>query len=217
MIFLVFDWTSERSFTILIAMTRSATDSQINSAIAQLHRFHRRHRRMPSFRELAELMGWRSKNAAARLVKKLKTKQVLTQDPHSGQLLPGPGFGWLKVLGSVEAGFPGAAEEEFLDTLTLDEWLLENREASFALQVTGYSMAEAGILPGDTVLVERGKEAGIGDIVIAEIDGQWTIKYLRQKNGSKYLEPANKKYPPLYPQTELMIAAVVVGVVRKYH
>jgi repressor LexA len=116
----------------------------------------------------------------------------------------------------VEAGFPSPAEEELLDTMSLDEYLISNKEATFILQVSGNSMIDAGIMPKDLVLVERTNEAKPGDIVIAEVDGKWTMKYLRQKGNQMYLEPANKKYTPIYPKEELKISAVVKAVIRKY-
>jgi len=122
----------------------------------------------------------------------------------------------IPVLGSVEAGFPGPAEEDLSDMLSLDDFLIDNKEASYMLQVKGDSMIDAGIHEGDLVIVERGGEARSGDIVIAEVDGGWTMKYLRVKNGQQFLEPANRRYPPLYPENDLKVAAIVRAVVRKY-
>jgi repressor LexA len=77
-------------------------------------------------------------------------------------------------------------------------------------------MIDAGIFEGDLVIVERGKIAKEGDIVIAQIDEQWTMKYYRCKAGKIYLAPANKNYPPLFPENSLSIVAIVKAVVRKY-
>lgn len=120
------------------------------------------------------------------------------------------------VIGTVEAGFPSPAEEELVDTLSLDELLIRNREASFLLKVTGDSMTGAGILPNDMVVVDRSETPKSGDIVIAEVDGQWTMKYLRKRGDSVMLIPANPKYKPIRPKNELKIAGVVTAVVRKY-
>jgi SOS regulatory protein LexA len=135
-----------------------------------------------------------------------------------GTFSPGsrPPCGTTAMIGTVEAGFPSPAEEELVDTLSLDELLISNREASFLLRVTGDSMTGAGILPGDMVIVDRGQTAKSGDIVIAEVDGQWTMKYLRKRGDSVLLVPANPKYKPITPQNELKIAGVVTAVVRKY-
>lgn len=100
--------------------------------------------------------------------------------------------------------------------MSLDEYLVENREASYLLRVKGDSMKEAGIIAGDLVVVERGREARPGDIVVAEVDGEYTLKYLRKKGGKVYLEPANKKFKPIVPKEELKILAVLRAVVRKY-
>jgi repressor LexA len=119
-------------------------------------------------------------------------------------------------LGIIEAGWPSPAEEELLDTMSLDQYLIENREATYLLTVKGDSMCDAGILPGDTVIVERTNSPRVGNIVIAEVDGAWTMKYLRKRGNLLYLAPANKKYRPIFPKEELKVVAVVIAVVRKY-
>ena len=86
----------------------------------------------------------------------------------------------------MAAGFPTPAEEELVDTITIDEFLINNKEATYMLKVSGDSMIDAGIQPGDMVLVERNRNAKEGDIVIAEVDNEWTMKYLEKakwKNG----------------------------------
>jgi SOS-response transcriptional repressor LexA len=77
-------------------------------------------------------------------------------------------------------------------------------------------MIEAGILPGDLLIVERGVTPRDGDIVIAQVDRAWTMKYFRKRGKKVFLEAANKNYQPIHPAEELHIAAVVRGVVRKY-
>jgi repressor LexA len=77
-------------------------------------------------------------------------------------------------------------------------------------------MKDAGIVEGDRVIVERTETAKEGQIVIAEVDGGWTMKYYRIKRGKPYLQAANKAYKDIHPENEFHIAAVVKGVVRKY-
>ena len=122
----------------------------------------------------------------------------------------------LRVLGTVEAGFPSPAEESLADNISLDDLLIQNREASFLVKVSGDSMTGAGIMPGDMVIVDRGQVPKSGDIVIAEVDGQWTMKYLRKRGEDVILVPANPKYQPIRPKHELKISGVVTAVVRKY-
>jgi len=181
----------------------------------QIIKFYKTNKRMPSYSEITTLLNFKSKNSAFKLAKKLIAENFLAKD-QKGKLIPKNFYGPMRVLGQVEAGFPSPAEEELADTMSLDEYLIHNKEATYMLKVSGDSMKDAGIIDGDMVLVDRSVIPADGDIVIAEVDNKWTIKYLR-KNGKKiYLEPANKKFSNIYPQEELNIAAVVKTVIRKY-
>ncbi len=123
----------------------------------------------------------------------------------------------IRRLGVIEAGFPSPAEEELLDTMTLDEWLIKRREATYMLEVKGLSMMNAGILPGDTALVERGRDPKHGDIVIACVDGKWTMKFYHILADKRIvLVPANPKFSPIYPKEELRVEAIVIAIIRKY-
>jgi repressor LexA len=177
--------------------------------------FYKKSKRMPSYQEIMKISGYKSKNAVFKLINKFVNAGLIEKDSQ-GRIIPKRIFGKTKILGVVEAGFPSPAEEELLDTMSLDEYLISNKDATFILQVSGNSMIGAGIMPKDLVLVERTNEAKPGDIVIAEVDGKWTMKYLRQNGNQMYLEAANKKYPPIYPEEELKISAVVKAVIRKY-
>jgi len=185
------------------------------SHFAAIVEFHRRHRRMPTYREIMRLAGFRSTNAAYKLVKKLIGHDLIHQDS-AGRLIPSRAFSTVRVLGTVEAGFPSPAEEARLETISLDEQLIRNKEKSYLLRIQGDSMIDAGILPGDSVLVERREDAQNGDIVIAEVDGEWTMKYLRRRGRRVSLEAANKAYPAIVPRERLQIAAVVSAVIRTY-
>jgi SOS regulatory protein LexA len=177
--------------------------------------FYKKHKRMPGYKEMMEMFGFKSKNAVFKLVNKLVEEGVVGKDKE-GHLVPNKLFGEVPVLGLVEAGFPSAAEEESLDTMSLDEYLIENKEASYILEVKGDSMIDAGIREGDMVVAERRGEPRDGDIVIAEVDGGWTMKYFRKRGKEIYLEPANKKYRNIYPSENLRVAAIVKAVIRKY-
>jgi len=196
-------------------MTGGTREDRLRSRVKEITRFYRQKGRMPSFSEIGEAVGLRSKNAVFKLINTLERHNVLQRDA-KGRLIPGSMASALKMLGTVEAGFPSPAEEELADTLSLDELLIENPEATFLLRVSGDSMSEAGILPGDMVLVDKGQAAKSGDIVIAEVDGEWTMKYLRKRGDSVTLIPANPSYKPIRPKKELKIAGVVTAVVRKY-
>lgn len=187
----------------------------LRARIGEISRFYRQAGRMPSFSEIGELVGLRSKNAVFKLVNRLERQGVLGRD-RKGRLVPRAMKSSARLLGTVEAGFPSPAEEELADTMSLDDLLIQNPAATFLLKVSGDSMSGAGILPGDMVIVDRGQTPKSGDIVIAEVDGAWTMKYLRKRGESVTLLPANPNYRPIKPKSELKIAGVVTAVVRKY-
>ena len=177
--------------------------------------FYNKNKRMPSYAEIMDLVGFKSKNAVSKLVHKLIDAGVLAKDS-TGKLIPTMAAGEVPMLGLVEAGIPSIADSQELDTLSLDEYLIPKKEKTFILEVKGDSMIEAHIDEGDLVIAERSETAKNGDIVIAEIDGGWTMKYFNTDGKKSWLEPANKFLKPIYPEESLRVAAVVIGVIRKY-
>jgi repressor LexA len=99
----------------------------------------------------------------------------------------------------------------------MDEYLVTKPDSSFLLKVTGDSMIDAGIMEGDLVIVDGERSPNIGDIVLAEVDGQWTMKYFRREGKDVVLEAANSAYPVIRPKEELKIGGVITAAVRKYH
>jgi len=192
-----------------------AMDDKLKRYAGKINAFYLKRRRMPAYSEMQALFGLGSKNAVFKRVAALVKNGFLDKDP-KGKLtarnLPGP----LRVLGAVAAGFPSPAEEELSDTMSLDEYLISSPQATYMLKVDGDSMVDAGIRPGDLVLVQRNLTPKAGDIVVAEVDGEWTLKYFEKRGGVVCLKAANKKYPPIIPKQELVIAGVVVANVRKY-
>lgn len=177
--------------------------------------FYHRYKRMPSYAEIMELVGFKSKNAVSKLVHKLIDAGVLQKDAQ-GRLTPTLAAGEIPLLGLVEAGIPTTADSDILDTLSIEEYLIPKKGETFLLEVKGDSMIEAHIEEGDLVIAERSQSARNGDIVVAEVDGGWTLKYYRTDGQNVWLEPANQHLKPIYPEYELRVAAVVKGVIRKY-
>ena len=180
-----------------------------------LRSFYVRERRLPGYNEMLQIFRYRSKNAVFGMLRKLRETGYITKQ-HRKIALTGKLLGTVRLLGAVQAGFPSPAEEELLDTLSLDEFLVEKPDATFMLKVSGDSMQDAGIHPGDMVLVERGKTPRNNDIVVAAVDGEWTMKYFFKDRQGVRLEPANRKYPVIRPKQSLEIAGVVRSVIRKY-
>ena len=188
--------------------------TDLSQALSELRGFCRKYGRSPSFLEVAKLFHYRSKNAAFLLVNKLIEKGLLKKD-RQGKILFASLNG-LKLLGSVQAGWPSPAEEELVDVLSLDEYLIQHPDQSYLIKVTGDSMIDAGIHAGDLVVVERGRQPKNQDIVIAQVDGEWTLKFYEKQGSAVRLIAANKKYTPIIPRRELVVGGVVTAVIRKY-
>jgi len=193
-------------------MARSA---DVQTRVRKLREFLARENRLPGYNEMLALFDYRSKNAVFGMLRRLEAEGYLRRQGRkvapTGKLI-----GRLRLLGAVTAGFPSPAEEELVDTLSLDEFLVEKPLSTFMLRVTGDSMIEAGIQPDDLVLVERGAQPKRNDIVVARVDGEWTLKYFNRDRSGVRLDPANAKYQPIRPRESLEIAGVVRSLVRKY-
>jgi len=168
---------------------------------------------------MLKLFGFKSKNAVFRVVEKLMDAQLVSKD-YLGRLIPSETFTEnitnVPLLGFVTAGFPATIEEELTDSVNLDDLLIKNKPLTYMLEVDGDSMIDAHIEKGDMVLVEKTNQAKDGQIVIAEVDGEFTMKYFHKDGVKVWLEPANKNYKPIYPKHSLNINAVLKAVIRKY-
>jgi SOS regulatory protein LexA len=185
----------------------------------KIQSFYSQNKRMPTYTEMMKLFNFKSKNAVFKIVEKLMDAGLVAKD-HLGRLMPTQSFGELStsvpLLGLVTAGLPADAEEQVLDTVNLDDLLIGKKELTYMLEVDGDSMIEAHIEPGDMVLVEKSNVARDMDIVIAEIDGEYTMKYYRKEGNKVYLQPANKNYKNIYPEHSLNVIAKLKAVIRKY-
>ncbi|MFA5100588.1 MAG: transcriptional repressor LexA [Candidatus Omnitrophota bacterium] len=191
-------------------------DKSILKKYAQkLDEFYVSTRRMPSYSEMLGIFGFKSKNAVFKRIAQLVKEGLLTKDK-TGRLLPLNLRQPVRLLGLVQAGFPSPAEEETIDLISIDEYLISNPQATFLLKVSGDSMIDAGIHPGDLVLIQKGLTPKSGDVVVACVDNQWTLKYFEKQKGRIILRAANKKYPPIEPEQELVLGGVVIANVRKY-
>ena len=178
--------------------------------------FFRDHRRMPSYAEMIDLFGVKSKSVVHFWINKLIETGILEKDETGHLRITKNAFG-IPMAGSVQAGFPSPEEEALRDVISMDEYLITRPESSFLLKVSGDSMIGEGIMEGDLVIVEKRRSPKTGDIVIAEVDGEWTMKYFIRKGKTIVLEAANPKYPPIKPRSELRLGGVVTAVIRKYH
>ncbi len=191
-------------------------DMRIGEKVDILRAFYREEKRVPTYNEMLKMFGYRSKNSVFGLLKKLEDSGYVCKGPGGQLAFTGKLTGSVRILGSIQAGFPSPAEEELADTITLDEYLVERPESTYLLRVVGDSMIDAGIHPGDIVLVEKGRNPRSNDIVVARVDEEWTLKYFIPDSGGVVLLPANKKYKPIRPRQSLEVAGIVRASIRKY-
>jgi len=121
-------------------------------------------------------------------------------------------------LNPVCAGFPSPAEDHLDIALDLNEHLIKHPAATFYIYAKGNSMEESGIYDGDIMVVDRSLEAANGDIVIAAIAGEFTVKHLSIKNKKNYLIPANKKYKAtlITDEMDVQIWGVVIHTIHSF-
>lgn len=191
-------------------------DIRLAEKIRQLRLFWRQERRAPTYAEMLDLFGYKSKNAVFGLLRRLAETGFVAKDENGRIALLPKLTGSVRILGSIAAGFPTQEEEQEIDAVTLDEYLVKNPDRTYMLTVRGDSMIDAGILPGDIVLVEKGGAPAQRDIVVARVDDEWTLKYYVRDRAGVRLEPANPKYRFIRPLRSLEIGGIVRAVIRKY-
>lgn len=175
----------------------------------------------PTRAEIAEILGFRSANAAEDHLRALARKGVI-------ELLPGASRGirlkglrgrsrpGLPVVGRVAAGSPILAEQHIEDRLQIDRALFTPR-ADYLLRVRGMSMRDAGILEGDLLAVHRTSEARSGQVVVARLHDEVTVKRFRRRGNQVQLLPENPDFSPIQVdlrREEFVIEGIGVGVIR---
>ena len=121
----------------------------------------------------------------------------------------------LPLLGSVSAGSPLLAEQNVQRYVPIPKFLMPEKAEYFILQVQGDSMIEAGIFENDLVLVQMTNDVKSGDIVVALIGNETTVKRLMTRDGQQYLKPENSKYPDIFPDQEWSVQGKVVALIRE--
>src|SRR4051812_20729593 len=189
----------------------------------------------PTLREIGEYMGIRSTNGVNDHLRALERKGYLRrEDMKSRALKLVAGMGAesssavkandddvieIQVLGRVAAGLPLLAEENVIDTVRVDRMLVKGGREVFGLRVTGDSMIEAGIMSGDYIFVKKQSTAERGDIVVALIGDEATVKYFHPERDYVRFQPANAQMAPILVRASdfksTMLLGKVVGVYRR--
>lgn len=179
-----------------------------------LRKYFRQHKRLPNFEQIKELLGFQSKGSVTYLFRRLVEQGYFVKDRYA--FIPQERFFTQRVYDSVKAGFPSPWDEENAHNIDLDTYLIPRPESTIMIKVSGDSMIEAHINTGDMVIVDKGMHPKVDDIVVAEVDREYTLKYLKKDSNGYFLRAWNAKYPDFRAREELKIFGVVTGVVRKY-
>jgi repressor LexA len=188
----------------------------------------------PTLREIGEHMGIRSTNGVNDHLRALERKGYLTREDMKSRALklvedqdasPPSKLNAeddlieVRVLGRVAAGLPLYAEENVIDTVRVDRMLVRGGREVFGLRVTGDSMIDAGILSGDYIFVKKQSTADRGDIVVALIGDEATVKYFYPERDYVRFQPANGQMAPILVRASdfksTMLLGKVVGVYRR--
>jgi repressor LexA len=188
----------------------------------------------PTLREIGARMGIRSTNGVNDHLRALERKGYLTREDMKSRALRPTAMPNLdvesepanddnmvevQIVGRVAAGLPLLAEEHVIDTVRIDRGLLKGGREVFGLKVHGDSMIDAGILSGDYIFVRKQLTASRGDIVVALIGDEATVKYYFPEKDYVRFQPANKTMAPILVRAmdfrPTMLLGVVVGVFRR--
>ena len=184
--------------------------------LATLQSYYAEHRVLPSYARLMSLLGYASKSAVKKALERLEDAGLLDRTP-DGDWSPSERFFERAIATQpVPAGMPIAADSDMHEPITIDRFLIDQPSKTVLIRVKGDSMVDAGIHDGDLAVVERKTEATQGDIVVAVVDDQFTLKTLARDKDGYHLLPANPNYPVIRPNGKLEIFGVLVGLVRKY-
>ncbi len=179
--------------------------------------YWKEHKAFPSMAKLAEVLGLASSGGVFKVVGRLVDAGFLERV--DGRIAPTRDFFALPVLGRVRAGLPQMEDQSAgLEALGVEDYLIRHPERTVLCRVRGDSMKDAGMLDGDMVVVERNRPTKAGDIVVALVDNEVTVKYLYplKSSGGWVLKPANPDYPEIIAHQSLEVLGVVVGVFRRH-
>ena len=169
---------------------------------------------LPSFRQIAEDLKFKYHNSVQHYLETLAFSGIVKKIDNF-LYLDRKLFG-LKIFDSaVPAGLPQEAEDNY-EVFDFEDFMRADNERTFMLRVSGDSMVGAGIYDGDLIVVDKKIQPTHGLIVVAIVDGGYTVKYLRRKGSKYYLKAANPNYKDIYPENEFKIVGVVTGSIRKF-
>jgi repressor LexA len=184
--------------------------------LSRLQDYYADWKSIPSYAKLCEVFNIASKSWVKAILTRLEKAGFIERTP-DGVWVPTRQF-YARPLAesSVQAGMPVSVTATQGDFFVIDEMLVDKPSRTTLIPVRGDSMIDAGIHDGDIAVVEKRNLANVGDIVVAIVDNEFTLKTLDKERGQFILRPANQAYPVIRPQGSLEIFGVLIGLIRKY-
>jgi repressor LexA len=184
--------------------------------LAKLQDYYADWKNIPSYAKLCDVFGIASKSWVKAILTRLSTAGFIERTPDGAWIPSRQFFARPLAESSVQAGMPVSVSATQGEYFVIDDMLIDRPSETTLIPVKGDSMIEAGIHDGDIAVVEKRNLASVGDIVVAIVDNEFTLKTLDKEHGKYILRPANQAYPVIRPQGILEIFGVLVGLIRKY-
>ena len=184
--------------------------------LSKLQDYYANWKSIPSYATLCGVFGIASKSWVKAILTRLSKAGFIERTPDGVWVPMRQFFARPLAESSVPAGMPVSVDSGQGELFVIDEMLIDTPSKTTLIPVKGDSMVEAGIHDGDVAVVEKRMSANVGDIVVAIVDSEFTLKTLDKERGKFILRPANQAYPVIRPQGVLEIFGVLVGLIRKY-
>ena len=191
-------------------------DDKDSEYLSRLQDYYADWKSIPSYARLCEVFGIASKSWVKAILTRLEEAGFIERTPDGAWIPTRQFFARPLAESSVQAGMPVSVTATQGDYFVIDEMLIDTPSKTTLITVKGDSMIDAGIHDGDVAVVEKRLTANVGDIVVAIVDNDFTLKTLDRENGQFILRPANPAFPVIRPQGTLEIFGVLTGLVRKY-
>lgn len=183
--------------------------------LTRLQDYYARYRSIPAYERLCTLWGLASRSAVGKVLERFRRQELVERTPDGDWIPSRSFFERLMALQSVQAGLPAADLHAGTTPTLLDDLLVDTPSRTILLTVQGDSMSGANIFAGDVVIVERQESATAGEIVVALIDNELTVKRLVKDGEGWLLRPENPAFADIHPQGELKLIGVVTGLARR--
>ena len=171
-------------------------------------------RPLPSFETLKTVFNYKSKNSIKQYFEVLKKENLIFLEDNNF-FINLSSLGANLMSSAVKAGFASIMDDKIEKRISFDNIFNVNSPSTFIFKVSGDSMQDIGILDGDYVVIRKTPEAKVGDVVLAVVDNEFTLKTYKKDKSGVYLKPENKNYPIIRPKFSLNIFGVAIGITRE--